>query len=174
MKPANYYELMAQYNKWMDSKLYSVCAQIPDAERRKDMGAFFKSIHGTLNHIYFGDIAWIERLRDQKFTSRELGVDLFDDFQELREAQAKMDDEILAWSQSLSEEFLQKPYDYVSNVDMKTRIIPTWVLAVHMFNHQTHHRGQLTTLIKQLGYEPGITDIPWLPSLGLPSLESSE
>lgn len=137
MKPENYYELMAQYNKWMDSNLYSVCAQISDSDWRKDMGAFFKSIHGTLNHIYYGDLAWIERLRDQKFTPRELGADLFDDFQELREAQAKMDDEILTWSQTLSEEFLQKPYDYISNVDMKTRIIPTWVLAVHMLNHQT-------------------------------------
>lgn len=165
MPPENYYELMAQYNKWMDEKLYKVCSEIPDTERRKDMGAFFKSIHGTLNHIYYGDLAWIERLRDNSFTPRKLGEYLFYDFEELREAQSKMDDEILAWSKTLNEEFLSKPYDYISNVDMKKRVIPIWVLAVHMFNHQTHHRGQLTTLIKQLGYEPGITDIPWLPSL---------
>ena len=137
MMPSNYYELMAQYNKWMDLKLYSVCAEIPEVDRKKDMGAFFKSIHGTLNHIYFGDLAWLERLRDQKFTPRELGTDLFDDFHDLRKVQEKMDDEILDWSKTLSEEYLQKPYSYISNVDMKKRVIPTWVLAVHMFNHQT-------------------------------------
>ena len=165
MPPKNYYELMAEYNKWMDEKLYKVCAEIPDTERRKDMGAFFKSIHGTLNHIYYGDLAWIERLRDDSFTPRKLGEDLYHDFDELRKAQSKMDEEIVLWSKTLTEEFLNEPYDYVSNVDMKKRVIPRWVLTVHMFNHQTHHRGQLTTLIKQLGYEPGITDIPWLPSL---------
>lgn len=165
MAPRNYYELMAEYNKWMDGKIYAVCAEIPDEERKKDMGAFFKSIHGTLNHIYFGDIAWLERLRDNKFTPRKLGVDLFDDYSELRAAQEKMDDEILDWSRTINEDFLKTPYNYVNNVDLKLKILPTWVLVTHMFNHQTHHRGQLTTLMKQLGYDPGITDIPWLPSL---------
>ena len=165
MAPRNYYELMAEYNMWMDGKIYAVCAEISDEERKKDMGAFFKSIHSTLNHIYLGDIAWLERLRDNKFTPRKLGIDLFNDFRELRAAQEKMDDEIVVWARTLTEDYLNAPYNYLSNVDMKTRILPTWVLATHMFNHQTHHRGQLTTLMKQLGYEPGITDIPWLPSL---------
>jgi uncharacterized damage-inducible protein DinB len=57
----------------------------------------------------------------------------------------------------------QSPFEYTSNVDGKTGVLPTWVLVIHMFNHQTHHRGHVTTLIKQLGREPGITDLPWLP-----------
>ena len=157
---------MAEYNKWMDGKIYDVCQEIPDELRKKDMGAFFKSIHSTLNHIYFGDIAWIERLRDNEFTPRKIGVDMFDDFKNLRAAQEKIDSEILDWARDLTPEILNKPFDYVSNVENFSRTLPTWVLATHMFNHQTHHRGQVTTLIKQLGYEPGITDIPWLPCLG--------
>lgn len=163
MKPANYYELMSQYSRWMDAKLYEVCAIIPDKDRKKDMGAFFKSIHGTLNHIYYGDLAWLERLRDNKFTPRKLGVELFEDFDQLRKAQEKMDSEIIEWASFLTNEYLQSSYNYVSNVDRKLRVMPVWVLVTHMFNHQTHHRGQLTTLIKQLGYEPGVTDIPWMP-----------
>ena len=165
MFPKNYFELMAEYNKWMDSKIYSVCLDIPDKLRRKDLGAFFKSIHSTLNHIYYGDLAWIERLRDNKFTPREIGVDLFEDFLELKTAQEQMDTEILDWARTLTQSNLELTYDYVSNVENFSRKLPIWVLATHMFNHQTHHRGQVTTLIKQLGYEPGITDIPWLPCL---------
>lgn len=165
MFPKTYVELMAEYNKWMDKKIYSVCQDIPDQDRKKDMGAFFKSIHGTLNHIYYGDIAWLERLRDSTFTPRKIGVDIFENFEELRAAQEEMDSEILEWVRTLTPEILSEPFDYVSNVENFSRTLPKWVLAAHMFNHQTHHRGQVTTLIKQLGYEPGITDLPWLPCL---------
>lgn len=165
MFPDNYYELMAEYNKWMDGKLYEVCNGIPDADRKRDMGAFFKSIHGTLNHIYYGDLAWIERLRDGKFTPRKIGTDLFDNFDELRAAQEKMDIGILEWARTLTPEYLNSKYDYTSNVSGFKRTLPRWILVTHMFNHQTHHRGQLTTLIKQFGIDPGITDIPWLPCL---------
>lgn len=156
---------MAGYNKWMDGRLYDVCSLIPDEDRRKDMGAFFKSIHGTLNHIYYGDAAWLERLRDNKFTPRKLGVDIFEDFNEMRAAQEKIDGEIIEWAGTLTPEYLNGDYEYISNVDGKIRALPRWVLATHMFNHQTHHRGQLTTLIMQLGIDPGVTDIPWLPCL---------
>ena len=165
MFPKTYFELMAEYNQWMDGTMYDVCQNIPDKDRKMDMGAFFKSIHSTLNHIYYGDLAWIERLRDNKFTPREIGVDLFDNFEDLRDAQEKMDSEILDWARDLTPEFLNETFDYVSNVNNFSRRLPKWVLTTHMFNHQTHHRGQVTTLIKQLGYEPGVTDIPWLPSL---------
>ncbi len=165
MFPKTYVELMAEYNKWIDKKIYSVCQDIPDQDRKKDMGAFFKSIHGTLNHIYYGDIAWLERLRDNTFTPRKIGVDIFENFEELRAAQEEMDSEILEWARTLTPEILSEPFDYVSNVENFSRRLPKWVLAAHMFNHQTHHRGQVTTLIKQLGYEPGITDLPWLPCL---------
>jgi uncharacterized damage-inducible protein DinB len=163
--PKNYFELMAQYNQWMDSKIYEVCLGIPDDMRKKDMGAFFKSIHSTLNHIYYGDLAWLERLRDNTFTPRQIGEDIFEDFIELKEAQAKMDSDILDWVNSLTPEKLNQTFDYLSNVNNFSRTLPIWVLTTHMLNHQTHHRGQVTTLMKQLGYEPGITDIPWLPSL---------
>jgi len=163
--PKNYFELMAQYNQWMDEKIYDVCLGIPDDMRKKDMGAFFKSIHSTLNHIYYGDLAWLERLRDKTFTPRQISVDLYENFNELKEAQEKMDSDILEWVNSLTLEKLNQTFDYVSNVNNSSRTLPIWVLATHMFNHQTHHRGQVTTLMKQLGYELGITDIPWLPSL---------
>ena len=61
--------------------------------------------------------------------------------------------------------WLAETLQYRSNVDGITRVLPAWILVTHVFNHQTHHRGQVTTLMKQLGHDPGVTDIPWLPEL---------
>lgn len=157
------FELIARYNQWMNDKLYDVCAGIPDQERKKDLGAFFKSIHGTLNHLLYGDKAWIGRFLAKPFTVTVIGEDLHQDFDKLRTDRRAVDQEILDWSRKLRPQWLDAPFEYTSNVDGKTRVLPTWVLVMHMFNHQTHHRGQVTTLIKQLGHEPGITDLPWLP-----------
>ena len=55
--------------------------------------------------------------------------------------------------------------EYRSVVDDKVRRLPAAVAAVHLFNHGTHHRGQLTTLMKQAGVDPGVTDLPWLPGI---------
>ena len=156
------FELMARYNQWMNEKLYAICAGIPDADRRKDMGAFFRSIHGTLNHLLFGDRVWLGRFIGKPGPTA-IGEELFADYDALRAARLAMDDQILRWSRTLSPAWLEAPFAYTSNVDHKTRTLPAWVLVAHMFNHQTHHRGQLTTLIRQLGIDPGITDIPWLP-----------
>ncbi|MDJ0674221.1 MAG: DinB family protein [Calothrix sp. MO_167.B42] len=163
MVDKNYLELMAGYNQWMNDKLYRVCADISDEDRKKDMGAFFKSIHGTLNHLLYGDKAWMGRFVGKPFQVKIIGQHLYEDFEELRSERINTDQEILDWCQDLSDEWLESEFEYSSNVDGKTHILPAWVLVTHMFNHQTHHRGQATTLIKQLGYEPGITDLPWLP-----------
>ncbi|GAB4229409.1 MAG: DinB family protein [Elainellaceae cyanobacterium] len=165
MHQLNYYQVMADYNRWMNRKLYAICADIPDQTRKADRGAFFKSIHGTLNHLLYGDRAWIGRFTDQPFRVTNMGQDMYAEFAELQQAREVMDQQIIEWAQTLSEDWLSQPFNYTSNIDGKTRILPAWVLVTHMFNHQTHHRGQLTTLLCQLGYDPGITDLPWLPSL---------
>ncbi len=165
MYDRTYYQLMAEYNGWMNQNLYSVCEAIPDEQRKQDLGAFFKSIHGTLNHLLYGDKAWMGRFIGSPFSVTVIGQDLYDDFDTLKAEREKCDREILEWSIALDSNWLNQPFEYTSNVDGKHRVLPTWVLVTHMFNHQTHHRGQVTTLIKQVGYEPGLTDIPWLPAL---------
>ena len=154
---------MARYNQWMNEKLYAVCEKIPDADRKKDLGAFFKSIHGTLNHILYGDRAWLGRFNGKPFNIMDIGQEHYEDFNKLKSERFTTDYQILDWTRTLSSEWLDSDFEYTSNVDSKTRVLPCWVLVTHMFNHQTHHRGQVTTLVKQLGYEPGVTDIPWLP-----------
>ncbi len=156
--------LMARYNRWMNERLYALCADIPDAERKKDRGAFFKSIHGTLNHLLFGDIVWMGRFQGTA-TPKTIIAELHAGFGELRAAREAMDARILDWTATLTDGWLAAPFTYVSNVDRKSRSMPAWVAVTHLFNHQTHHRGQLTTLLSQLGIDPGVTDLPFMPEL---------
>jgi uncharacterized damage-inducible protein DinB len=165
MHSGSFYQLMAEYNDWMNQNIYLVCSEIPDEQRKQDLGAFFKSIHGTLNHLLYGDKAWMGRFTNNPFVVTTIGQELYGDFDALRVERKIVDQQILEWAQNLDPVWLHQPFEYTSNVDKKQRVLPTWVLVTHMFNHQTHHRGQLTTLIKQLGYEPGVTDIPWLPTV---------
>jgi uncharacterized damage-inducible protein DinB len=157
------FEMMARYNQWMNRKIYAVCAEVPDDDRTKDMGAFFKSIHATLNHLLYGDKAWMGRFTGNPFLTDNMGVDLYSDFEELRKEREKMDQQIIEWSQTLTPEWLDSEMTYTSKVDNKSRTMPNWAAVTQLFNHQTHHRGQITTLIKQLGKDPGPTDVPWLP-----------
>lgn len=158
-----YCRTLAAYNQWINQRLYEVCAQISDQERKADRGAFFKSIHSTLNHLLDSDRIWLDRFLGQPSAGKAIGKELYSSFEALRQHREATDRDIVAWAATLSERWLAEPFEYTSNVDGKARILPTWVLVAHMFNHQTHHRGQLTTLLSQLGCDYGATDLPWLP-----------
>jgi uncharacterized damage-inducible protein DinB len=159
------YRTFARYNQWMNQKTYEVCAGIDDAERRRDRSAFFKSIHGTLNHLLLGDRIWMGRFTGRQYPIAPMGVDLYDDFEELRAARAAMDQELIDWTAGLTEAWLADTLTWTSGDDGATRTRPCWLLVSHLFNHQTHHRGQLSTLLCQLGYDVGATDLPWMPGL---------
>ncbi len=86
----DYYRTIATYNKWMNQKLYAVCAEIPDGNRKSDRGAFFKSVHGTLNHILVADRIWLGRFTQAPFVAK-LDGDLYSDFSELRSERERLD-----------------------------------------------------------------------------------
>jgi len=159
------FRIMAQYNRWMNERIFDVCADIPDAERKRDRGAFFKSIHGTLNHLLVGDRIWLGRFVDRPFVVESLDQELFADFDALRAEREATDAEIIDCIGSLDEPALEGELRYTSIVNPEARVIRLRYALQHFFNHQTHHRGQLTTLVTQAGYEPGVTDLMWMPGL---------
>jgi len=163
MKSTDYYRNMARYNRWMNERLYAICAAIPDAERKADRGAFFRSIHGTLNHLLLADRLWLGRFVGEPFEGEALDQELYSDFDELRRERAKTDDAIDRWVRTLTEEALPAPFTFRSIIPPRQNTFPLWHLAQHFFNHQAHHRGQLTTLLSQLGHDPGLTDLLRLP-----------
>ncbi len=158
-------ELFAEYNRWMNEKIYDAAERLSDEQRKQDRGAFFKSIHGTLNHLIWGDTNWLARLTGKPMPTVPIGTILYDDFAELRRARVEKDAEIRAWAATVTPERLAQPFTWKSMVYQNTFVHPTFALVAQMFNHQTHHRGQVTTLLMQFGVDPGVTDLPLLPAL---------
>jgi len=158
-------ETMARYNTWMNERLYAVCADIPDEERKRDCRAFFRSIHGTLNHILLADKVWMGRFEGQPFKVDSLDQELFADFDELRAERAAMDARIEAWASALTDDALMSEFRFTSIIKPGRLACSLWLPVTHFFNHQTHHRGQLTTLLSQIGKDYGVTDLIWLPGM---------
>lgn len=161
----DYTRVLARYNRWMNEKLYAVAEKLTDEERKKDRGAFFPSIHGTLNHILLADRVWLGRLNGVELKEGELGPggirtldqELYADWDELRRERAKTDDAIDAYVSTLTEEKLRGNLRYLRHgVPIE---VPLWHAVAQLFNHQTHHRGQVTTLLMQAGHDPGVTDL---------------
>lgn len=154
---------MAGYNQWMNGRLYAVCAELSDGERRQDRGAFFKSIHGTLNHLLLADKVWLGRFFGQPFHVDSLDQELYHDFEELTSAREETDEQILQWADHLTDDALSGTLSFTSISKPVPRTCEMWLLVTHFFNHQTHHRGQLTTLLSQCGKDVGVTDLLWFP-----------
>ena len=93
-----YCQLMARYGRWMNERLYALLADLPDDERKRDRGAFFGSMHGTLNHLLWGDRMWLGRFVDKPCTAPAFGADMYADFGELRREREITDGELLDWA----------------------------------------------------------------------------
>ncbi len=167
MNTTDYFQRLSQYNQWMNEKIYLVCESIPDAVRREDQGAFFHSIHGTLNHILLADKLWLSRFQNYTFEIKSLGQELISEFDLLWKERQKTDGEIQNYIDSLTEEKLAESLTFTSRSQQRECKFILWHLIQHFFNHQTHHRGQLTTLISQCGKDFGVTDLLWLPGAEL-------
>lgn len=168
MITVDYAQLMARYNRWMNEKIYTASEQCSDAQRKADRGAFFKSIHSTLNHLMWADTMWLGRFT--KGTPLEIaapttpiGVDLHPDWDVLKAARSELDTLLIVWTGKLEQSWLENDFSWYSGLSKSTRIAPAWLLVTHLFNHQTHHRGQITTLLSQQGIEVGVTDLMMMP-----------
>jgi uncharacterized damage-inducible protein DinB len=165
----DHHKMMADYNQWMNSRLLALLSDVPDEDLMRNRGAFFGSILGTLNHIYVADILWLRRLKNHATATAIAGIDAFDMPANLNDVlyarmadfkgpRARLDALIITYIDSLTEADLDTPLSYKRvNGDAHTKMLGP-VLS-HVFNHQTHHRGQATTLISQLGLDPGVTDV---------------
>ncbi len=165
----SYLTRMARYNQWVNRRLYDKVQLLPAAEIAKDRGAFFGSILGTLNHVLVGDMFWLRRFSSSKLCKdalapiRDMTMPtslrdiLFDDIQILRTKREAMDALILDFSDTWNDEILASSIRY-RNMAGEKHQQPLGALLQHLFNHQTHHRGQVTTLLFQAGIDPEATD----------------
>lgn len=157
--------LLARYGRWMNERLYAAASRLDDEERKRDRGAFFGSIHRTLNHLVWADRAWLGRFTGVPYTEPAYGADLYDDFAMLGAERDRTDTAILDWAGNVKAEWLEGTLEYRALGDGRRRQVPAWIAAAHLFNHATHHRGQVTALLKQAGQDCGVTDLPYLPGV---------
>jgi len=162
--------LMAQYNQWMNDTLYTAASGLSDEQLRAERGAFFGSILATLNHLMVGDIIWLQRFASHPADYESLAhlhrippppalnAILFDEFDELQMQRELLDQLIVDWCDELKTEHLSHPLSY-QNTQGVPSTRPFGMLVQHLFNHQTHHRGQVTTLLSQQGMDIAITDL---------------
>lgn len=162
--------LFAEYNRLMNQRQYAAAAKLSKEELCEDKGAFFKSVLGTLNHILVGDIIWLKRFAAHPSCSKALSyiseLDkpaalsdvLFTDLGELGAEREKVDEIIVNWIAQLSDKELGECISY-SSMAGKPFSKPLLSLINHLFLHQVHHRGQVTTLLSQCGVDFGETDM---------------
>lgn len=174
-----HYQTMARYNAWMNGRIYQSVEDLSDAVRKENPGAFFGSIHGTLNHILLGDLIWLQRfastdwgapaLQDLSFEPAHAitGLDMepYENFDQLRTERSTIDAAIITWVASdLTDEILSQDLVYWNILRKREQTLPMATCVSHFFNHQTHHRGQITTLLAQLDIDPGLTDMIAMPA----------
>ena len=158
-------QLLARYNRWMNERLYATVATLPEADRTRDRGAFFGSIQRTLSHLVWADRMWLARFRGTTYGEPAYGADLYTDFGTLQHDREATDTDLLSWAGQVTPAWLEADLRYTRKADGKTVALAGWVAAMHLFNHATHHRGQVTALMKQAGVHPGVTDLPWMPGV---------
>ena len=153
-----HFQMLARYNTLANHRLYEVCAQLSDAERKQIRPAFFKSIHGTLNHIMVGDRIWMTRFEGGNIDSTGLNAILYENFDQLWGARVLEDERIEAFVSNLTEEFFLGTIEYRNNQG-NIHADPVNLLMAHFFNHQTHHRGQVHDLLTQTEIAPPVLDM---------------
>ena len=161
-----YVVLMARYNHWQNENLLAAAETLTPARREEDRGAFFGSILGTLSHVLWGDAAWMSRFEGGPPPRGDLqnSATAFPDWPNYVADRRAMDRRIADWAAALSEADLDGDLEWYSAAARRHMKIAKATAVIHLFNHATHHRGQVHALLTAAGATPGDTDLPFLPT----------
>ena len=155
---------MAAYNAEMYRRLYRAADTLDEAARRAERAAFFGSLHGTLSHLLWGDTVWMHRFDGWDRPAQRIpeSPGMIAQWEALKAARAADDARIEAWAARLAPAELEGALTWFSGATGREMTKPRWLCVAHMFNHQTHHRGQAHALLTRLGVRVGDTDLPWV------------
>ena len=160
-----YCQMMARYNAWQNDGLRAMIDEMSTEELTKDRGAFFGSIFATLNHLLWGDAIWISRFDGgaQPDLLLQESVDATPTPAVWAAERFRMDARITLWAQSVSSIDLVGEQKWYSGASGREMSKPKALCVVQLFNHQTHHRGQVHAMLTALGKKPNDTDLPFIP-----------
>lgn len=154
-------QTMARYNQWQNQNLYAAADGLSDEERRKDRGAFFKSIHATLNHLLWADHMWLSRIAggEPPECSLDDSSAFRAEWEVMKADRVQTDLRLIDWANRLDAAALEGEFTWYSGLLQRTIAKPKHLIVVHIFNHQTHHRGQVHAMLTAAGARPHGTDL---------------
>jgi len=158
MDLVTHFQMLARYNRIVNERLFAKCAQLDDAEYRKGRAGSFGSIHGLLNHILLGDRRWMGLFESGERVTPPLNQILYDDFFGLQSARTREDARVEAFFARLDAAFWTRWFAYTNNQG-KNYVETAHVACSHLFNHQTHHRGQVHVMLSQTSVPPPALDL---------------
>lgn len=161
----DYARMMAAYNAEVNRHILAAAGRLPDAVHRADGGAFWRSMHGTLSHVLWADRAWLARFGAGPMPQAGLkdSDKIAAEFEDLRAQRQDLDEVILRWADSLVPADLLGDVTWWSMATDRMMARPKTLAVVHLFNHQTHHRGQVHALLTRAGEATGDTDLTLVP-----------
>ena len=153
-----HFRRFAAYNAWANERIYAAVTQLPAERLDADLGAYFDSVFGTLSHILIADRIWMFRLTGDGPSPTDLRERPCNDLAELWKERQAMDQRIIDMVDSVDEDRLAETVNY-SNTRGEPHALPRHFILTHVFNHQTHHRGQAHDLLSQAGISPAPLDL---------------
>jgi uncharacterized damage-inducible protein DinB len=150
MTPTAHYQMFGHYNAWANGRLYEAVAELSSEQYRADRGAFFKSVHGSLNHLLVTDRVWMQRFTGEGDAPNRLDAILFETFIELLAAREAEDRRIVDFVDRLDDRRIAGTIKYRRITSPEQFEQPLAPALAHWFNHQTHHRGQVHALLTGL------------------------
>jgi len=154
---------MALYNKWQNESLFKICDELSDDQLRLNRGMFFDSIFKTLNHIINVDETIHSFIHTKTLPKFDPSFIPYPEYSELRYARFEFDKKLVQESQGGSQDWLNDIFEFWSERLNRNRRVPRSFYYVQMFNHQTHHRSQITSELYKMGIDYGNTDLPYNP-----------
>ena len=166
-----YLRTMSRYNRWQNNETFAAALSLSDELRREDRGGFWKSIHGTLSHIFWADRIWLSRfdLAEPPNVPLNESDQFVEDFEELAKHRIDLDDLLVRWCDDYQKGAVAGDLEWFSGAANKHVKAPLAMILVHFFNHQTHHRGQVTAMLTAVGCKTTDTDLFLMPAHLWPS-----
>jgi len=159
-----YLHRMTRYNRWQNDSIYAAASGLNEADRRADRGSFFKSIHATLSHILWADQIWMSRLSDWENPGTDVpgSTTLYDDWNTLKSLRADTDQRFITWADQITQDQIDGDLTYANTAGVVSTRVRA-ICLIQVFNHQTHHRGQVHAMLTAAGANPQDTDVPFMP-----------
>jgi uncharacterized damage-inducible protein DinB len=156
---------MARYNLWQNESMLAAAGTLHPAERERERGAFFGSIQKTLSHLLWADMVWLGRFTGAPAPMGGIpeSVSLISDWERFLGDRKALDHRILQWAHEVAPAWFEGDLSWFSGALGRNVTKPKKTLAIQLFNHQTHHRGQIHAMLTSAGAKPDATDVPFMP-----------